>query len=139
MTLDQFLVKWNGRYVDFDGAYGYQCVDLMRQYIKEVFGVNPYVALPPAPNAKTIYNTYNSPTPYQKIKNTPTGIPKAGDIIFWGYYPGVTGWAGHVAICVGDGASVNNFISFDQNWPSRTACHRQLHNYRGVMGWLRRI
>jgi cell wall-associated NlpC family hydrolase len=139
MTFQQFLDRYNGAYIDYDGAYGYQCVDLMRQYIKDVFGVNPYIALPPNSSAKQIYKAYTFSTPYKKIANTPTAIPKNGDIIFWGYYPGVTGWAGHVAIVVGDGASVNNFISFDQNWPSRTACHRQLHNYKGVMGWLRKV
>lgn len=136
ITFNQFLTKWDGKYVDFDKRYGYQCVDLMRQYCLEVLGIPGYT-LPPADYAKNIYKRYSATKPFLKIPNTPTGIPKNGDIIFWDYYPFVTGWAGHVAIVVGDGASVNNFISFDQNWPTKTACHRQLHNYRGVMGWLR--
>ena len=34
MTLEEFVNKYIGRKVDFDGAYGAQCVDLFRQYNK---------------------------------------------------------------------------------------------------------
>ena len=138
MTFNTFIAKYGGHYVDWDHAYGYQCVDLMRQYVWDVIGLKPYIAIPSTGNAKDIYKNYHG-TAFQKIPNTPLGIPKDGDIIFWGFYPGVTGWAGHVAVVVGTGGSVNNFISFDQNWPTNSACHRQLHNYRGVLGWLRKV
>jgi len=90
-------------------------------------------------SARNIYNNYNKITGAFKnfalIRNTALNAPKNGDIVWWGFYPGVTGLAGHVAICVGDGANVNNFISFDQNYPTGSSCHRQLHNYKGVLGW----
>jgi cell wall-associated NlpC family hydrolase len=139
MTYQEFLDKYNWQYVDYDKYYGYQCVDLMRQYIKDVFDLNPYQVLPPAPGAKQIYQRYNTGYPFKKIPNTREAIPINGDIIFWGWYWGLTGPNGHVGIVVGDGSSVNNFISFDQNWPRGSACHRQLHDYRGVMGWLRKV
>lgn len=36
MTVSEFAVKYNGKTVDFDGAYGAQCVDLFRQYCHDV-------------------------------------------------------------------------------------------------------
>ena len=39
MTYKEFVKKYNGKYVDFDGAYGYQCWDLAQFYFTEVLGV----------------------------------------------------------------------------------------------------
>jgi hypothetical protein len=39
MTLQEFIDKYKGKPVDFDGAFGAQCVDLVRQYFKEVWGL----------------------------------------------------------------------------------------------------
>jgi len=37
MTLQDFIGKWQGKPVDFDGVYGAQCVDLVRQFFKDVW------------------------------------------------------------------------------------------------------
>lgn len=39
MTLKRFIVTYNGQKLDFDGACGYQCVDLFRQYCHDVLNV----------------------------------------------------------------------------------------------------
>lgn len=39
MTYSEFKTKWLGKRVDTDGLYGYQCVDLAKQYLKEVHAV----------------------------------------------------------------------------------------------------
>lgn len=135
MTFNDFINKYDGKYIDYDNHYGYQCVDLMRQYIKEVLGFDPYTAVPPVAHAKDIYTRYN-PKYFTRIPNGKTNFPQSGDIVIWGYYPLVTGWSGHVAVNI-TGAPMN-LISFDQNYNIR-ACHRQLHNYKGVLGWLRKI
>jgi hypothetical protein len=31
-----FKNKWLGKRIDYDKAYGYQCVDLIKQYLDEV-------------------------------------------------------------------------------------------------------
>jgi len=36
MTLDQFITKYNGKFIDYDDAYGPQCVDLCKAYMDEV-------------------------------------------------------------------------------------------------------
>jgi len=38
MDLQEFVNKYKGVAVDYDGAYGSQCTDLARQYMREVWG-----------------------------------------------------------------------------------------------------
>lgn len=134
ITYDQFEAKYNGVGIDFDGAYGNQCMDLMHQYCVEVLGITDGSVLA-APTAKDVYLNFNNIKGhdlFDKIDNTPTGIPNKGDIMFWGTGLGPYG---HVAIYI-DG-DVNGFNSFDQNFPTGSKCHKQRHNYNGVLGWLR--
>jgi len=135
MTLDQFITKYNGRYLDFDGKYGYQCVDLIRAYLKEVLNIDAYT-LPPVTYAKQLFTNFpNAGTNrFTKVFNKPTNAPRRGDIVVWGTYLGVTGWAGHVAIC--SGASMMNLITFDQNYPKGSFCKYVNHSYKGILGWL---
>lgn len=141
MTHKQFIDKWNGKFCDYDKAYGFQCVDLMRQYIKEVHGVDAYKAVPAGPTAKAIFTNFKDNAYFKKVLNGPFNVPKTGDLIFWGTYPTVTGWAGHVAIL--DSADLYTLIVFNQNYPTgnpslmrRFGVNKLLHGYRGVMGWL---
>lgn len=133
MTIQQFLDKYNGKPIDYDKKFGFQCVDLMRQYIKEVLGGSPYQVIPAADYAKNMFYNYKG-TYFEKIYNSPTNSPSKGDIVFWKTYLFVTGIAGHVAIAVD--AGMMSLITFDQNWPRGTFCHFQKHSYRGVIGWL---
>ena len=135
MTIDTFFNNTNGRFIDYDGMYSFQCVDLIRQYLEEVLNVVGYT-LPPVTYAKQLFTNFpNAGTSkFTKVFNKPTNAPKKGDIVIWGYYPFVTGWAGHVAIC--SGASMMNFISFDQNYPKGSFCKFVNHSYKGVLGWL---
>lgn len=134
MTQDQFQNKHIGRYLDYDGSYGSQCVDLMRAFTKEVCGFLPYVAIPTTGYAKNIYKNFVSNKYFQKIPNTPSGIPKRGDIIFWGTYPFVTGIAGHVGIV--ESATLYEFVVFNQNYPTGMPCTFRRFSYKGVLGWL---
>lgn len=138
MTFDQFISKYNGKAIDFDGAYGPQCMDLMHQYVYEVLGITDRSALaaPYAYLAYTNFNNISNHEKFDKIANTPTGVPQKGDIILWKQYQsGVTGVAGHVAVFK-DG-DVNAFNSLDQNYPTGSLTHTQNHSYSGVLGWLR--
>lgn len=134
MTFDEFISKWNGRGIDFDGAYGDQCMDLMHQYHVEVLGITDGRTLA-APAAKDVYSNFSTiigREHFEQIKNTPTGVPQKGDIIIWG--TGI-GPFGHIAIFIEGDA--NRFKSFDQNFPTGSKCKIVDHNYNGVLGWLR--
>ena len=136
MILDQFITKYNGKYVDFDGKYGCQCTDLIRQYLVDVFGIPPF-SIPAVSYAKEMYTKFNPSNKYfTRVYNSLTAVPKKGDIIVWGWSWPTTGYAGHVAIFTG--GDVNRFISFSQNYPTGSTCRYVNYTYRGVLGWLRR-
>lgn len=130
MTLQAFFDKYGGHGVDWDGVYGFQCVDLIDQYLKDVIGINP----PWVIGAKDFWNLNLGWC--SKIANTPTNAPQRGDIIVWNNF----GSYGHIAICVT--ADVNTITSLDQNWPygltnnpnPSKVCQ---HNYDHVLGWFR--
>lgn len=132
MTLDEFIRKYDGVGVDTDGAYGFQCMDLMHRYVIDVLHqADPGILR--AADARTVFRSFPSITGselFDKINNTPTNVPQKGDIMFWDYNP-----SGHVAIFLEGDAST--FTSFDQNFPTGSKCHRQVHNYSSVLGWLR--
>ena len=87
MTYEQFKKKYNGKFIDYDGAYGSQCWDLAQKYFTECLGLPSSVLAgcglvsnmlyPPKRNQLNKY--------FEETKN-----PKQGDIAIWEY--------GHIAI-----------------------------------------
>ena len=131
MTIQSFFDAYEGLWVEStsigDSGSRDQCVDLWRVYNLRVIG-GPNVT----GNAVDYWTNY--PTDfYDKIPNTPTGVPKLGDVMIWGTSYGPYG---HIAVCT-DIADTKGFTSFDQNDPAKSPCHYQPHNYTGVLGWLR--
>lgn len=138
MTLQDFITQNDGKGLDFDGAYGNQCMDLFEYYNRDVIG-NP---TPVAGNAIDVQRTF-PPAYYSWVANTPTGVPTPGDVVIWNEFAGLTGPAGHIDVFLSGDA--NSFTGFDQNWPTQEdingngtgVCHKQIHNnYDGVAGWL---
>ena len=39
MKIEEFINKYLNKIVDFDGAFGAQCVDVFRQYCKDVLEI----------------------------------------------------------------------------------------------------
>ena len=129
ITLEQFIAKWTGKGIDFDGSFGNQCQDLYRQYVKEVLG---FPQSPAVPGAKDNWGKY-LPEYYERISNSLTGVPVKGDIMIWGASYGPYG---HVAIVTE--ATVNTFKCFSQNDPTGSLpAIRWYKNYNGTLGWLR--
>lgn len=125
--VDKFTRDWDGKYDDFDGAYGAQCKDLFSRFNRDVVGNPNYIS----GNAYQLFDAAPSSV-YEKIKNTPSGVPQKGDIVIWN--EGI-GKYGHVAVFIeGD---TKRFKSFDQNFPIGSKCHFQEHTYKAVTGWLR--
>lgn len=127
MILEPFLTKYEGKGIDEDGSYGFQCVDLVMQYSKEVLGI------PRWGSGNAIGRWENYPKDqFDRINNSPSATPQEGDIIIWGK---TVGEFGHIAVFIA--GNETSFTSFDQNYPLGSLCHRQPHSYRGVLGWLR--
>jgi hypothetical protein len=127
MTIDEFIKKYQGQAIGYNGYVG-ECLSLVKQYIKEVFGIEP-----PPSGTNSAYGYWSNfpnplPTIFDKVN---TGIPQKGDIVIW--KPTAGNPYGHIAIFVeGDDKS---FRSFDQNYGGKQA-HIQNHSYASVVGWL---
>ena len=131
MSFDEFIAKYKGKGIDFDGHYGFQCVDLIRQYIKEVLNQ-------PQPRgvvgAKDFWTNYESDPNlnqyFDKIPNTPSGVPSRGDIIIWGSSYGTHG---HIAI--DNWANVNQVQALTQNDPIGSLTILKNYSYNHILGW----
>ena len=139
MTHSAFVDKYNWRYIDADGFFGNQCVDLMRAYVKEVHGLAPYTAIPTTGNAKDIFNNFKENQYFKKILNSPTNSPLKGDILFFKtstWFPFLFGWAGHVGVV--ESANLYDIILFNQNYPTNSPCVFTKFKYKDCLGWLHR-
>jgi hypothetical protein len=134
MKLREFIETYLGKEVDFDGRYKGQCVDLFRQYCHDV------LELPTQPRGVTgaadFWTNYESDpvlqAAFDKIANTPAGIPQFGDVVIWNKKAG--GGLGHIAIFIE--GYVMYFTSLDQNWPTLSVVTETSHSYDHVVGWL---
>ena len=106
MTLTQFMRSYLGTKVDFDGKYGCQCVDLYRQYCKEVLGIPQ---TPPVEGAKDIID---NPGVLNVTKDSALADYSRGDILIWD--KSKTNKYGHVAILV-DVYNTKYFIVLEQD------------------------
>lgn len=131
MTFNEFYQGVNGKSLDYDGLYGYQCVDLVKVYLDWCFGIKAGAW----GNAKDYWNNLNKANMsdyFYKVPNTRDLVVQRGDIVVWGAMSGNP--YGHVAI--GLSGDINHFTSLDQNWGSNYV--REIyHNYDGVLGVLR--
>ncbi len=126
MTLEEFIAKYKGKFVEIDGVYLYQCVDLVKAYHREVIGGNFIKgnAIDYAKNPEPDY--------YDYYPNTLFYIPPRGAISVWN--SNIGGGFGHTGIVLG--ASLMGFRSFDQNWPKGSPAIEASHNYKNVLGFL---
>lgn len=136
MTYTEFINKYNGKETNYDGAYGVQCVDLIKAYFEKVFGI-PQNSFG---NGHAYYDNFET-SKYANVRKHFTRIeyssgmnPQKGDVVVWSGK--LNGGDGHVAIASGEGTTTY-FYSYDQNW-EEIACTKVKHlNYNYVSGFLR--
>ncbi len=133
MTLTHFVKKYNGKKVDFDGAFGAQCVDLFRQYNKEVWE-NPHTGA--VEGAKDLILNYdNLPLEQKYLEKIPRYFfPKAGDVAVWG--ASSSNKYGHVAIVVY--TEDNNLIIFEQDGFKQDGAKLNIRTDDNLLGFLRK-
>ena len=97
MTLEEFIDKYDGKKVDFDGVYGAQCVDLFRQYTKDVLGIKEHTGpCQTTGGAKDLYLDYDKmPVEKKYFYRSKQKNWVQGDILIWDSTP--TNKYGHVA------------------------------------------
>jgi len=134
MTHDQFILQNNGKWIDFDNAYGAQCVDLVRFYWQNVVGINQPKGVKGAKDFWANYPTDpNLNQNYDRIANTDEFIPKAGDIMIWKH-----GEFGHIAVVATNDNTLSHFYAFSQNDPLNSPCKVIKYTYSNVYGVFRR-
>ena len=129
MTFDEFRKKYDGRAVDYDGAAGVQCVDLIDRYLEDVFGIKG-VWVTGAREFYTKFLGYEALTDsFERIPNTRELTVSKGDIVVWN-----GGRWGHVAIGTGRG-STHWFESFEENTLGRhEPAHTEIHFFKRRTG-----
>lgn len=130
ISLTQFIKKYLGTKVDYDGHNGPQCVDLARQYYDEVLEVPQFPALGENGGAKDIIKYPG------KLRVTNENILadySRGDVLIWGATK--TNPYGHVAILV----SVYNtkyFIVLEQDGFKKDGCKLAFRSRENLLGGL---
>lgn len=99
----RFKYKYLHKFIDADGAYGYQCVDLIRRYVQEAFDYKWI----PVDYAKNISSKNLTPDKRRELRVWIDDF-KTGDIVTFG---GGLMW--HVGII--HTTNPNGFIYLDQN------------------------
>lgn len=131
MNLIEFINKHIKTKVDFDGAFGAQCVDLFRQYCKDVFNIGHTGAVE---GAKDLYLNYeNMPEEIKHfVKIEKYFLP--GDVLVWN--KSLTNKYGHVAILVYEMA--DNLIVFEQDGFKQDGAKLAIRNKINLLGGLRK-
>lgn len=127
ISLTQFIKKYLGTKVDFDGKFGPQCVDLARQYCSEVLEVPQF---PPVEGAKDIIK---NPGNLKVIKEDVLADYSSGDILVWG--ASKTNKYGHTAILV----SIYNtkyFTVLEQDGFKQDGCKLAFRSRENLLGGL---
>lgn len=136
MTFKDFIQKYNGKKVDFDGAFGAQCVDLFRQYAKECLKIPEHTgACATSGGAKDLFLDYAKMPVEKKYFQKITGKSfAAGDIAVW---DGSAGNAyGHVAVVVGKFG--DDLIVFEQDGYKQDGAKINLRGRERLLGFLRK-
>lgn len=134
ISMNKWVEKNLGKGIDYDGAYGVQCVDLAKHFIKNVLGIEPHSI----GNAIEYYRKRESSkyltTNFNWISNTPDFVPQKGDLCVFTSKSG----HGHISVATGEGTT-SYFYSYDQNYPSgkHEPMTKIKHTYASFLGVLR--
>ena len=134
MTLKDFTQEYIGKKVDFDGHFGYQCVDLFRQYCKDVLNV-PHTG--GVVGAKELYTRYDQMPLEQKYFERipyPDVRPQAGDVVV--FAAAGSNKYGHVAIVLDADHRVITVL--EQDGFRQNGVHVGVWDYTRVLGYLRK-
>lgn len=139
LTLDQFIkAAQKAGALDWDGAYGNQCVDLIRFYIDKVFCLpQPRGVQQGAVEFFTMWDKCPVLSKFfTRIPNESNTIPQKGDIVVFDANKG-NGMCGHIAIVIDDAATVKKETLLEQNYIPQKVGIRD-DKYAGCLGFLRR-
>lgn len=137
MTLELFANTYLGKEVDVDGCFGAQCVDLFRQYVKDVWEIKEHTgSCATTGGAKDLYLDYNKmPLEKKYFTRVRTKLPKSGDVVIWDSTD--KNEFGHVAICLGL-LGTDTIIVFEQDGFKQNGAKINLRSKKNMLGVLRK-
>ncbi|MBO3062704.1 N-acetylmuramoyl-L-alanine amidase [Mammaliicoccus fleurettii] len=133
----KYLNSLEGKFVDFDNAFGFQCYDVANAYWYHTTGHKLYGLY--AKNIPTDNNFTGYATVYN---NTPSFLPLPGDLVVWNGNWGEG--CGHVAVVTQ--ANLSQFQVIENNWlgggwvngkPGWERATRRWHTYDFPMWFIR--
>ena len=129
MSLEDFVKKYIGKKVDFDGAFGAQCVDLFRQYNKEVWG-NPHTGA--VIGAKDLFLNYEK-MPEEKKYLKIQKFPFVGDVaVFDATSNNIFGHVGIIVGSVGD----KSLLILEQDGMKQDGVKINIRDKSSVLGYI---
>lgn len=136
MNVEDFVKKYAGKKIDFDGVYGAQCVDLFRQWVKEGLGIPEHTgSCSTTGGAKDLFIDYPKMPIEKKYFTRETKKAMCpGDILIWDSTE--TNKYGHVAIYLG--TLNNDLIVFEQDGFKQDGAKINLRSKNKLLGFLRK-
>lgn len=132
MTLEEFVNKYMKTKVDYDKAFGAQCVDLFRQYCTDVLEVPHTGSVEGAKDLFLEYNNLPKEKQYFKRVKGISGI-KYGDVAIWDQTE--TNKYGHVAIVISkEGLNIG---VIEQNGIKQDGVKFAIKSSKNLLGYLR--
>lgn len=141
MEYAKFKSKYIGTKQDYDGKYGYQCVDLVKLWANEGWKIKPS-AVGHTGYAKEVFlysDSMLSSKVVQRIANQPKLVPPQGAIIVFNSTP--KNKIGHIAVV--DVADLKSVTVLEQNGSTgngtgkgNDAIRTKTYGYENVLGWL---
>jgi surface antigen len=143
MAFGDWVRSVEGRYIDEDGVYGSQCVDVVINYVKWRWPGQDRVKILGVGNAKDLWPR-SSDQYFEKIANSPdpNHIPQPGDIMVWNATS--SNPYGHIAVVLSASSSSivlmeqDGFIDKDSNGNADGVTYRKTRAWtNNIIGWLR--
>ena len=127
-----FINQYNNKYLDYDGRYGAQCVDLYNFYVTRFAGGDPMMGR--VGYAADIFNNYDTRA-FKRFGNTTAG--RMGDVAIFNFGGGTP--SSHVAIVVGDNGNGTLRVLQSNAGPKGSAGNSMISNISKatLMGYLR--
>lgn len=133
MKLDEFITTKINTNVDYDGYYGAQCVDLFRQYCKDVLEIPVHTGA--VSGAKEIWTNYDNLPNEVKYFARVVGNPLSGDVVVWDSTKSNN--HGHVAIYLGT-VDKEHILVFEQDGFKLDGAKVKIRSTENILGFLRR-
>ena len=132
MTLSEFAAKYNGKKVDFDKAYGAQCVDLFRQYCQDVVGC-PHTGA--VEGARDLWFRFSENDEKKYFDRFSPWFIQTGDVAIW--EETASNRYGHVAIVLLVDNKAKELLVLGQNGFAQDGVKLTVRGWANLIGVLR--